>query len=84
MDYLPGDSEIPLKRRLPLHPGGSAIAGDNGEQEKSMSTGNLELGAFDRALHKALNAPSQPALTDFARRLIAITTLHWFADAQQR
>ena len=49
-----------------------------------MSTGNLELGAFDRALHKALNAPSQPALTDFARQLIAITTLHWFADAQQR
>ena len=49
-----------------------------------MSTGNLELGAFDRALHKALNVHRQPALTDFARRLIAITTLHWFADAQQR
>jgi hypothetical protein len=47
-----------------------------------MSTGNFELGAFDRALHKSLNALSQPELTDFARRLIAITTLHWFADAQ--
>ena len=49
-----------------------------------MSTGNLELGAFDRALHKSLNAPIQPELIDFARRLIAITTLHWFANAQQR
>lgn len=82
MDYLPGDSEILLKRRLPLHPGGSAIAGDIGEQEKSMSTGNLELGAFDRALQKSLNAAAKPALEDFARRVIAVTALHWFANTR--